>query len=83
MALPSIPFMDAVLAQFGGGAKWQDLYTSYRGGLGMCAIAVGHETCDDLVQNRLLEPGQACSKAVITGEQPEPPDVVAHVNQDC
>ena len=82
MALPSIPFTDAVFAQFGGVAT-QDLYTSYRTGFGMCAIAITHETCDDLAQNRLLDSGQACSKEVITGEQPEPPDVVAYVNQDC
>jgi len=83
MALPSTPFMDAVLAQFGTGAVWADLYTSYRTGFGLCSVAVARETCDDVAQSRLLEPGQACSKAVITGEQPEPPDVVAHMNQDC
>ena len=82
-ALPSIPFMDAVLAQFGGATAWKDLNLSYRMGFALCAIAVVHESCDDVAQNRLLEPGQACSKAVITGEQPEPPDVVAHMNEDC
>ena len=82
VALPSIPFMDAVFAQFGGVAT-QDLYTSYRTGFLMCAIAVVYETCDDFAQNRLLEPGQACSKEVITGQQPEPPDVVADMNQAC
>ena len=71
------------MAQFGAGAAWKDLYASYRTGFGMCATAVVYETCDDVAQDRLLEAGQAWSKAVITGEQPEPPDVVAHVNQGC
>ena len=79
----TLPFTDAVFAQFGGGVTPSELYASSRTGLGMCATAVVYETCDDFAQNRLFEPGQACSKAVTTGEQPEPPDVVAHAEQDC